>query len=309
MFKHVHILVNERSGGLNGKTCLHDVKHFLTKNNIPYLIYQTAYKKHAYLLTKQIVHAMKNRPQDLCLVIGGDGTLHEVINCLHTLSVTLPIGYIPAGTGNDFARSLYQKQHTVQLLQSILMAKSPITIPILKINQTFALNSFGIGFDAQVTHMVDKSRIKAKLNALKLGSLVYVLYTLKNLWQFKTFSVDITLNNHTTMHHNCCLTTIMNNGYFGGGILLDPAMILTDHIFSAILIKDVTFKAILRFLPKLFRAKHLQDSALTRYTAPCQLSLHVHGNHLIQIDGEAYSPKQDEHTYHISLTSQQFYIR
>lgn len=309
MFKHVYILVNERSGGFSGRAQLHHVTQQLEQLTIPFDIYKTICAKHAYLLTVQIVEKMKHCEQALFLVIGGDGTVHEVVDCLQQLQISLPIGYVPAGTGNDFARNLYDKQSPHQILQRILSSKFVAEVPILKVNHTIALNSFGIGFDAHVTHQVNRSRFKDKLNAIKLGSLIYLLYTLKHLWTFKTVSVDVTLqqNKQRVSHQNCYLTTVMNNGYFGGGILLDPTINLMDKLFSIIVIKNVTLKAIFRFLPKLFRGKHLNDFVLTRYTGT-SVTITPTSKHLAQIDGEMYPATQQPTHYCIQLACQLFYL-
>ena len=65
-----------------------------------------------------------NRYFPLLIIVGGDGTLHQVLDTFYQMEVEFPVAYIPAGSGNDFARGqAFQKSQ--KGLQLILAAQSP----------------------------------------------------------------------------------------------------------------------------------------------------------------------------------------
>lgn len=67
-----------------------------------YITYLTDYSTHAEVLTEQLVKRDHKKYQGYLMVVGGDGTLHEVVQTLHKNQADIPVTYVPAGTGNDF---------------------------------------------------------------------------------------------------------------------------------------------------------------------------------------------------------------
>src|SRR5699024_11954626 len=84
-----------------------------------YITYLTDYSTHAEVLTEQLVNRGHKEYQDYLVVVGGDGTLHEVVQTLYKNQADIPVTYVPAGTGNDFYRSwqkgLRSEEHTSEL--------------------------------------------------------------------------------------------------------------------------------------------------------------------------------------------------
>ena len=122
------------------------------------------------------------------MVVGGDGTLHETLNGLIKANSSLPLAYIPAGSGNDFARGYGLSQDPMTALQQALDAQHPTPINVghyydaIKQEEGYFLNNLGVGFDAAIVSQANASSAKKRLNRWHLGNLSY----LRRLWAFYT---------------------------------------------------------------------------------------------------------------------------
>src|SRR5690554_1057969 len=85
------------------------------------------------------------------IVVGGDGTLHQVVNTLGEEFKELEIGYIPAGTGNDFARGWFGKTLTTAGYIDRALHGQAECIDIGRVNDLYFINSVGVGFDGDLT--------------------------------------------------------------------------------------------------------------------------------------------------------------
>ena len=87
MHNHIHIICHPGAGGYRGQKILNQVTDLLENYHATYLTYLTDHKSHARLISQQINHKYPNHSPELILVIGGDGTLHEVVEALFYLSL------------------------------------------------------------------------------------------------------------------------------------------------------------------------------------------------------------------------------
>lgn len=291
----IHFIVNAYSGGGKGQLILNQLKNDIASLNC------VIHEPSSLHSIRHILLTINYTQLDKLIVIGGDGTLHHIVNILHQEHLNIPIGYIPAGTGNDFCRGLSLSDTPQGMLQRILNSTQPINIPILSTDQFIAINSIGLGFDALVCQNVEKSRIKSLLNRWHLGPLVYIIYLIKSLFQFKKFPCQL----NDKKFHNVALCVLMNNAYFGGGIQFDSLLQHRDTLFSTIIIHDVTLFKIPSILWALIKKKHLEHPCFYRHTftsATLQLQQRIP----LQADGEithtSYSPM------HVTLLQQSFWL-
>lgn len=97
---------------------------------------------------------------DFLIVVGGDGSFNEVLNGIKKSSnPETPITYLPAGTGNDFARGAGLTDDPKQLINDLLMNPKPEQVDcgyfssnIPDKREGYFINNFGIGFDAFIVH-------------------------------------------------------------------------------------------------------------------------------------------------------------
>ena len=105
---HYSIIINPVAGGGRGNSTWSTVKAALDAAQLDYTPLFTRDEEGATYLTMRLADRHAGRPNETLIVIGGDGTLHQVVNGVlqskNGRQHPLPIGYIPCGTGNDFAR-------------------------------------------------------------------------------------------------------------------------------------------------------------------------------------------------------------
>lgn len=172
----IYFVVNPHARSGKAAVIWAELEELLHARQICYTAYKTEYAGHAALLANMISQsASPDNPVTLA-VLGGDGTVNEVYNGL-TNHKYITLGYIPTGSGNDYARGLNLETDYVRALEHILdsTAATAVEYGILSDSthsRRFAV-SCGIGYDANVTYRALTSRLKRIFNKLGLGKLVY----------------------------------------------------------------------------------------------------------------------------------------
>ncbi|RDW15913.1 diacylglycerol/lipid kinase family protein [Oceanobacillus chungangensis] len=251
-------IINPRAG--NGRA-----KHIfsqITKSNLyqkfESTYYFTKYPGHAEEIANQILEDPK---LESIIVIGGDGTIHEVLNGLANSSV--PVAFIPGGSGNDFARGCNIKGSPLEVLRDIINRDSsskPYWIGNYRQdqqpNRNF-VNSIGFGFDAQIADTVNKSVYKNILNRLGIGTFSYVIALIQVLIRFKPMMVNININQKQRKLTNCWMVTTGNHPYYGGGMKIIPNAKIQPNILPVLIIHDISKWKVLSLFITVFFGKHL----------------------------------------------------
>jgi diacylglycerol kinase family enzyme len=114
-----HFIVNENARSGKGKRIWDEIKDKVAKMNIDWQVHFTRYRGHGVKMVQEITLAEE---ECTIIAIGGDGTVNEVVNGIVNFEhVTL--AYIPAGSGNDFARGLKLTTDPLKALDIILNKK------------------------------------------------------------------------------------------------------------------------------------------------------------------------------------------
>lgn len=147
---------------------------------------------------------------DLIIAIGGDGTLNRVITGLISINRHIPIGYIPTGTTNDFA-----KTHRLLVSQKkaldIIINSTEQKIDIGQFNQMYF--SYVAAFGAYTSVAVKTNQ---KLKNL-LGYYAYILTSFFHLNTLKRYSIQLTIDGTTT--HEDVIFFAVSNALSIGGLL------------------------------------------------------------------------------------------
>lgn len=159
----------------------------------------------------------KSAKQTHIISVGGDGTLHEVINGAARFSNAL-ISCIPAGSGNDFARGIQKTSYVSDALSLLVTHKEGAQAvdigEFMTANRSgYFINSLGMGMDAEITYEVNQSQWKRWFNLFKAGQLIYMYTILKRLFTYKRSDMDVILDNQAhhfkkSMVYCCCESTL-----------------------------------------------------------------------------------------------------
>lgn len=253
-----YFIVNPVSRSGKGMEVWKQTEKILTDRNIPYKVYFTQHIGHGTTLAKGLYHKIQHKT---LVIIGGDGTVDEVLTGL-PMDETYTIGYIPVGSGNDFARGLGLPVDPTEALEHILSDKPADTIDIgtLKTDQGishFGISS-GIGYDAEVCEKVATSRAKKILNKLHLGKLVYAYAAIRCIFTFYPCDMDIEIDDYKKLHYKkVYLIAAMNLPYEGGGFLMAPQADAQNGELNFLIVKGVPKIALLFLFPTAYFGKHL----------------------------------------------------
>lgn len=301
-------IVNKTAGSGRAGTTWPTLAEYLNQKNIDYLIYETNYPGHEYQLIQNL---LKNNTVEgkTIVVVGGDGTLHQTLNGLHDAPQheMIPLGYIPCGSGNDFARGAKIAKNPLKALKNLLQAKKVTTLDVGFYRNTLHpqaddgsfTNNIGIGFDATIVDLSNISRLKKFLNKYHLGSLVYVIILFKAYFVQPPFPVTITTENETHSFKRAFLVTTTNNPFFGGGVSIVPTASMTDGKLDLVLIEKLpAFPFLLLFILMLLPPHlHTKFSCVKQFRAE-KLTISSPTKQHIQADGESL----DAHPVELSLS-------
>ena len=124
------------------------------------------------------------------IVIGGDGTLHETISGIKNWE-QISLGYIPIGSGNDFARGIQWRKSSKWHLEHILNDSDSENMDCAKARTDAGTGRFmvsaGIGYDAGICNLVNRSKLKKGMNKLRLGKWTYWLLGVYALFTSERF--------------------------------------------------------------------------------------------------------------------------
>ncbi len=283
-------VVNTEAGNGRAKKVWAKLKRELDQQQLNYRTFYTKSPRHAEDLTKQIVSMHGDKIQAI-IAVGGDGTIHEVINGLG-YKHNIRLGFIPAGSGNDFSRGFNIPKSPIQALRNI-SKKNPrisfIDIGNVKMEERskeyFFVNSIGIGFDALVSKMANQSKMKKYLNKLHLGGLVYVYALIGQLFKYKKSEVELSVDGETFHYHDVWFVTVSNQSYYGGGMKIAPKANPYDGILNITVIHGVSPIKLLFLFGTVFIGKHTLIKGVQTHTGT-HIKINPKAKLLLHADGE-----------------------
>lgn len=268
-------IVNPIAGGKHGKKTRNAVsvlESALAEKKIEYTIHFTRHKGHAGELTKALI---EKGATDI-IVVGGDGTLHEVINSFHSFDKA-NLGLIPCGTGNDFASAVKIPLDTLKALDIILNGKAQYT-DFFQLPSVRGINAVGIGVDVDVIKRYEALKKKNKFG--------YTKCLIKTLMNFEYTDFTAIIDGEESRHCSF-IADIANGPVYGGGIPICPVATPCDGQLNFVAVEKIKKLAIIPAFLKLKRGKIL--SLKQSITKP--------GKHIIikpdkpctvNVDGELY---------------------
>lgn len=262
-----YFIVNPRSKTGKGLSVWGQVHTQLQRQHVPFRYFFTRYRGHAKILARQLSELLTTK--DVMVALGGDGTIHEIVNGLEHPERIL-LGYIPTGSGNDFARGLGIPTNTKKALELLLNSSSirKVDLPYVQIGskkQYFAV-SCGFGFDAAICHECLSSPLKKYLNKLHLGKLTYAFVAMKQLLSFHPLDLTLHLDHNRRIYlKNAYFAAIMNQPYEGGGFHFCPSARNNDRILDIITIANIPKWKVPFLLPTAFFGQHTRFQGVHTY--------------------------------------------
>lgn len=173
---------------------------------------------------------------DTIVCIGGDGTFNEVISGLRAAESSTPVGYIPAGSTNDFASSLKISKNILEAAKDIAEG-TPRSLDIGRFNDRYFSYIASFGAFTKTSYATPQNLKNT------LGHLAYVLAGVKELGSIRSNHLRVTLKNGEIFEDDYIFGAISNSTSVAGILTLDPALVdMNDGLFEVMLIrKPVSF--------------------------------------------------------------------
>lgn len=168
---------------------------------------------------------------DLVVCSGGDGTFNETVTGLIKAGLDLPVGYIPAGSTNDFAASLGLSTDCVEAARQIVEGK-PCLYDAGKFGDRYFSYVASFGAFTKASYNTPQSAKNL------LGHVAYVLEGMQELSQIRKHHVKMTLDGTEVLEDDYVFGAICNSTSVGGIMTLDPSQVdLQDGKFEVLLIR------------------------------------------------------------------------
>ncbi len=268
-----HLIINPVAGKKRAIRNLAVAERRLTERGLPFQTHKT----NAVRDGARIARALTEAGEDELIVLGGDGTLHEVLNGVVDPS-KCKLGLIPSGTGNDFAGRLGIPLDAERAMEIILSGEAK-PVDFLQVDGVRCMNVAGVGMDVDVLERCQLGRGKGK------GK--YLRSLLRSLFAFKGLPITVVRDGQEE-RHNALLAATCNGSRFGGGITICPPAVVDDGKMDVVLVDCIGGKMkIIKAFLKLLKGKILEYPAATHFLCE-EIKIERGTDCPVQLDGELY---------------------
>jgi YegS/Rv2252/BmrU family lipid kinase len=261
------VIVNPNAGHGKGEKDWHIIASFLLKYNLNYFSQLTQARNHAIKLTKE---GIENGFRKI-IVIGGDGTMNEVVNGIFLQRVCptshIFLSMITVGTGNDWGKMFsipmdYEK--AVKVISDFKVRLQDAGVVYYyngaKREKRYFINIAGLGFDAVVVKRTNLQKEKGHK-----GKALYFINLLKSLLHYRHTHTEVDIDGMKL--RNDVFTISIGIGKFsGGGMMQTPNALPDDGLFDITIIKKIGKGDIIMSLRKLYDGSILKHPKINGYT-------------------------------------------
>jgi diacylglycerol kinase (ATP) len=225
---------------------------------------------------QQFLHDLSHETVSGVVAFGGDGFIHEIIQ--HIVPREVPLGVIPCGTGNDFARSIGVHRLSLTQQLDLILHNDAQPIDLGRVGEVWFAAILSSGFDALVNERANAMRWPR-------GRMRYNIAMLEKIIYLRAHNYRIRLDeNHFDVE--AILVTVANGPSYGGGMRICPDAKIDDGLFDVMVLAQVSRIELLKVFPKVYSGKHVGHPAVTIYR--CQ-EIEIKGSGSSFADGEPIS--------------------
>lgn len=279
-------IVNRTAGGGKTERDWPLISQYLNQHGIPFEPHFTNRRLHASIIARNMIKEGYSK----IIVVGGDGTMNEVINGLFAQerinTTEVMLGMISVGTGNDWARMFNIPSDYEEAVLTIKQQKTFIQDAGLvsyrkngKEWKRYFINIAGMGFGARVTERSNRMKDRGKS-----GPFLYFYNIFYSLLRYRAQQAEIEIDG-ITYDRSIFSMNVGIGKYNGGGMIQVPHAIADDGLYSITLIKRIGKLNVLANIKRLYNGSITTHSKVETYMAK---SIQIDGPTRLQIetDGE-----------------------
>lgn len=249
--KNVILMYNPKSGDTSFRFHVDTFIEAFSKKGYVVHVLRSCYKgdMEEYLSNHKIENC------DGIFIAGGDGSVNEVVNGMMKNNIDVPLGIIPAGTANDFARALKIPSVYEECVEALSEMKTE-TIDVGCVNGKYFINICCGGLFTTVSQNID---IDLKNT---LGKMAYYLKGAEQIYNIRPIHLKLNIDDEE-FDDQFYIFLILNSSGAGGFYHINPSADLNDGLMEFIAIKATT--SIIdfpRMLMKLIKGEHLNDRSV-----------------------------------------------
>ncbi len=224
--KKLLLIINPCSGKKKACRALADIVNVFNRGDYDVTVYATAARGDA----TEVV-ARRAPEFDLIVCAGGDGTFNEMISGLLEGGHKTPVGYLPAGSTNDFANSLHLSKNLTQAARDIVEGK-PRKLDLGRFNDRYFSYVASFGAFTRASYATSQSVKNA------LGHLAYVLSGIKEIPSIRSRHLRFTLDDGRVLEDDYIFGAISNSTSVAGILTLSEDLVdMSDGVFELLLVR------------------------------------------------------------------------
>lgn len=279
--KRMLFILNPKAGQMRANRYLTQMLPLFIRGGYDVTVHITAFAGDAMQAAQRLAQEM-----DMVVCCGGDGTFNETLNGVMRSGVKVPIGYIPAGSTNDFARGLGIPTNVMAAARAVVEG-TPRTLDVGKFGQRYFsyVASFGIFTRISYSTPQDAKNV--------LGHMAYLLGGIQELSQLRTTHMRFTVDGGRVVEDDFVFGAICNATSLGGVLTLDPKKVdLCDGRFELLLIRAPKDLAELADCVRALQTQNYNNKHITFLSASC-IMVQSHTDMNWTLDGEQESGQQE----------------
>lgn len=226
------------------------------------------------------------------VVVGGDGTVHEVVNGVLGAGRVVPLGIVGAGSGNDYAWNTLRLPRDPAAAIEIAFRGRLLSVDAGVVNGVYFANSFSVGLDADIAEAADRMKVLPFMS----GARLYYGATLKQLlfgyarcpWLKLGVDTDTGIGKGQPRRYVLIAVTI--GPAYGAGFRINPSADLTDGLFDVCTISYAPLMRALRLLPVVRKGEHAGLPEVTFFRGR-EVRVESERPVNVELDGETSSGK------------------
>ena len=224
--KKLFFVVNPCAGMRKANRNLADIIAIFNRAGYDVITYITACSGDAAAVVEQRAAEM-----DLIVCCGGDGTFNETVTGILRSGMDIPVGYIPAGSTNDFANSLRLSSNHLQAAQDIVEGV-PVSYDVGRFAQRYFSYVASFGAFTRASYSTPQNVKNA------LGHTAYILEGIQELSQIRNVHARLELDDGSVIEDDFLFGAICNSTSVGGLLTLDPKQVdMRDGKFEILLVR------------------------------------------------------------------------
>jgi YegS/Rv2252/BmrU family lipid kinase len=243
------IIANPRAGHGAGTGNLERLRALIRRHGLDCTAVPTERPGHATELARTFAQANGSR----LAVMGGDGTISEVVQALAGSEVELAV--LSVGTGNDVARSLGLPMNDLEAALEIAIEGRPRPVDVGRERDRDFISVLGVVFPALVAY-------EANRMTFPRGSAAFFVAVYKALHRLRAVPLSIELDD-VVLERECVAVMVQNTPYTGGGLHMAPTARVDDGLFDVVVVERIGKLDLMINFPKVYRGRHFEHPSFS----------------------------------------------